>query len=135
MIVVDTNVIAYLLITGDETEAARAALMSDAEWAAPMSWRSEFRNVLASYIRRRHLTVAEAIIVQHTAEEIVEGREYAVDSGEVLMLAAESGRSAYDCEFVALARALNVPFVTSDRQLFASFPDVAVALRTLTDGT
>lgn len=128
MIVVDTNVIAYLLLSGDHTEAARAALATDAAWAAPLLWRSEFRNVLALYLRQRHLTLAEALEVQTTAEELLAGREYTVDGEAVLTLAASSGRSAYDCEFVALARALGVPFVTSDRQLLASFPETGVAL-------
>lgn len=128
MIVVDTNVIAYLFVPGDHTEAARATLVADAAWAAPLLWRSEFRNVLALYLRQRHLTLTAALDVQAAAEELLAGREYAVESEAVLRLAATSGRSAYDCEFVALARALVVPFVTSDRQLLASFPETAVAL-------
>lgn len=128
MIVTDTNVIAYLFLPGDYTEAARAALVADPAWAAPLLWRSEFRNVLALYLRQRHLTLAAALDLQLAAEEFLAGREYAVDSEAVLTLAAASGRSAYDCEFIALARALAVPFVTSDRQLLASFPETAVAL-------
>lgn len=130
MIVVDTNVVAYLLIPGDHTEAARATLMRDAAWAAPTLWRSEFRNVLALYMRKRHMTLQQALEVQHTAEDLLAGREYAVESGPVLEYAAASGRSSYDCEFVALARALEIPLVTSDRQVLASFPDTAVSLTT-----
>jgi len=47
----------------------------------------------------------------------------------VLTLAHESGRSAYDCEFVAVAIALGVPLITSDRQLVSTFPRVAVDVR------
>jgi predicted nucleic acid-binding protein len=47
------------------------------------------------------------------------------DSGEVLRLASASGCTAYDCEFVALALALEAPLVTSDRELLAAFPAVA----------
>src|SRR5436190_18347548 len=50
------------------------------------------------------------------------GREYQVESSVVLKLAATSGRSAYACEFVALARALEVRLVTSDQEVLASFP-------------
>lgn len=134
MIVVDTNVIAYLLLPGDYTEAARAALATDAAWAAPLLWRSELRNVLAMYLRQRHLTLAAAVEVQAAAEELLAGREYAVESGAVLALAAASGRSAHDCEFVALAQALGVPVVTSDRKLLSSFPETAVALSAFAAG-
>jgi predicted nucleic acid-binding protein len=128
MIVVDTNVIAYLMLPGEHTQAARHLLATDPSWCAPLLWRSELRNVLALYVRQRHLTVEEACELQTASEALLDGREYAVRSDDVLSLAAESGRSAYDCEFVALARSLGVPLVTSDRQLLASFPETAVPL-------
>ena len=129
MIVVDTNVVAYLLIPGQHTASARSTLTRDASWAAPLLWRSEFRNVLAVYLRQRHLPLAKALELQDAAESLVAGREYAVESRDVLTLARESGRSAYDCEFVAVAIALGVPLITSDRQLVSTFPRVAVDVR------
>lgn len=129
MVVVDTNVIAYLLIPGQYTDAARAALARDAEWAAPMLWRSEFRNVLALYIRKGELSLRQATALQEAAEELLTGREHLVASSEVLTLASTSGRSADDCEFIAVARRLSQRLVTSDRPLLASFPDDTVALR------
>ena len=128
MIVVDTNVVAYLLIRGQHTPAARATLARDPEWAAPLLWRSEFRNVLALYRRRRELSLRQAVALQEGAEELLAGREYGVVSSEVLALADKSGRSAYDCEFIAVARRLSLKLVTSDRPLLASFPDDTLAL-------
>lgn len=129
MIVADTNLVAYLLLPGDQTAAARAAFARDPAWAAPLLWRSEFRNLLALYLRQGYLTLPKAIEIQRAAEELFAGREYAVSSEQVLPLAAKSGRSAYDCEFVAVALALSVPLVTSDAQILASFPEVALDLR------
>jgi len=45
---------------------------------------------------------------------------------EVFRLALESGCSAYDCEFVAVALDLEIPFVTADRQVLRAFPTLAV---------
>lgn len=128
MIVVDTNVIAYLLIPGAHSAKARDVFVRDAGWAAPALWRSELRNVLALYLRQGHLSMTQAIEVQETAEEVMAGREYAVESRSVLELASSSGRSACDCEFVALARALGVPLVTSDTRVCRSFPAIATSL-------
>jgi len=61
MIVVDTNVIAYLMIPGDYTAQARAALWKDPQWAAPLLWRSEFNNVLALYMRHEEFSCGKAV--------------------------------------------------------------------------
>ena len=128
MIVVDTDVIAYLLIPGQHTAAARTTLARDPEWAAPLLWRSELRNVLTLYLRKGELSLRQATTLQDTAEELLLSREHHVASHAVLALAKTSGRSAYDCEFIVTARHLNVKLVTSDRSLLASFPEDAVAL-------
>ena len=129
VIVVDSNVIAYLYLPERErTTAAQRVLARDPTWAAPALWRSEVRNVLALYARQSRITLAEATTAQRRAEALLAGREYGVDSAQVLALAAESGRSAYDCEFVAVAQALGVRLVSNDRQLVASFPEVAISL-------
>lgn len=47
MIVVDSNVIAYLYLQGEHTAAAERLLLHEPDWAAPALWRSEFRNILA----------------------------------------------------------------------------------------
>lgn len=47
MIVIDSNVLAYLYLPGEFTDAAESLLTSEPEWAVPMFWRTEFRNTLA----------------------------------------------------------------------------------------
>jgi predicted nucleic acid-binding protein len=49
----------------------------------------------------------------------------------VLQLAAASRCTAYDCEYVALAYALDVPLVTVDRQILSHFPERAIALNAM----
>ncbi len=128
MIVVDTNVVAYLLLESERTAQAERALALDPEWTAPLLWRSELRNVLATQVRGGLLAAGEARRLQAEAERLLAGGEYGVASADVLELAAASGCSAYDCEFVALARDLGVPLVTVDRDLLAAFPDRTVPL-------
>ena len=130
MIVVDTNVIAYLFMPGDHTASARRALERDPAWAAPLLWRSELRNVLAVTLRRGHLVLADALDIMDAATTLMAGGEYAVPSPAVLQLVARSSCSAYDCEFVTLAQELGVPLVTGDRAILTDFAASAVALET-----
>jgi predicted nucleic acid-binding protein len=60
--------------------------------------------------------------------------EYEVASEQVIRLATQSGCSAYDCEFVALAMDLNAPLVTVDKKILARFPDVAISLDEFVSG-
>lgn len=122
MIVVDTNVVAYLYLPGDRTAATEALREREPEWAAPVLWRSEMRNLLATQVRAGRLTLDVASSIQVEAERLLRGREFEVDSAEVLRLSVESGCSAYDAEFVALADYLDVPLVSADRRLVDRFP-------------
>jgi predicted nucleic acid-binding protein len=128
MIVVDSNVVAYLYLPSEFTADAEKLLKKDAEWAAPLLWRSELRNILALYMRKKLLDFERAFQIQREAEALLGEHEYDVDSFEVLTLARDSGCTAYDCEFVALAKRLGVRLVTADAALHKAFPEVAVAL-------
>lgn len=128
MIVVDSNILAYLYLPGDRTAAAEALLEQDPEWAAPVLWRSEFRNILAGYMRRKTITFDQALALQSEAENLLSGSEFEVDPGSVLALVRDSGCSAYGCEFVALAIKLDTRLVTVDKKLLREFPARAVAL-------
>lgn len=128
MIVVDTNVIAYLYLPGVHTAKAEALLGEDPDWAAPLLWRSEFCNILAGYLRRGMITLQEARDLQREAESLMSGNEHEVDSARVLELVHGSDCSAYDCEFVALAMTLGIPLVSMDAKLLKAFPGHAVAL-------
>jgi predicted nucleic acid-binding protein len=135
VIAVDTNVLAYLLIPGIFTPQAEKAFRRDPEWAAPLLWRSEFRNVLMAYVRRGEMSVNQAGMLAATAENLMQGGEYTLPSDSILELAASSGCSAYDCEFVVLAETLEIPLVTSDQRILRAFPTLAVSLDSYVSGT
>lgn len=128
MIVVDTKIIVYLYLTGEHSIQAEQAAFKDTLWVAPLLWRSEFRNVLTLYVRKKFLRLEEAGQIMDRALHLMQGREYETSSHSILALAASSVCSAYDCEFVVLAQDLDVPLVTVDRQVLGQFPEVAVSL-------
>ncbi|HUG27145.1 MAG TPA: type II toxin-antitoxin system VapC family toxin [Gemmatimonadales bacterium] len=127
MIVADVNLVAHLLLGGPESGTARRVIEKDAEWVAPLLWRSEFRSVLTMAMRHRQMELAAALEANALAERLFGGREYVVTGDQVLRLVPDSPCSAYDLEYVALADQLCVPLITSDRQVLRSFPRLAVA--------
>jgi predicted nucleic acid-binding protein len=122
VIVVDVNVLAYLLIPGKYTKAAEQLLEADPTWVVPRLWRSELRNVLANYLRAKQMDLADATLIYQRAEELVGAEEYEVETTHVLRLCVESKCSAYDCEYIALAEFLDIKLVTKDAKLARAFP-------------
>ena len=123
MIVVDTNIIAYFYIKGDNSALVEKLAQLEPHWVAPVLWRSEFRNVLALYIRQSKLNVSQAIWLMENAVNQMAGNEFDVPTYKILTLVAQSSCSAYDCEFVALAQILSTVLVTMDKRILRSFPD------------
>lgn len=131
MIVVDTNVIAYLYIEGDFTGQARTIYQRDSVWAAPYLWRSEFRNILTVYLRRKILTLIECQNHIDSATKLLQNNEFELDSGDILKLADSCSLSAYDCEYIVLARQLSLKLVTNDQKMIGEFPQDTIDLKTV----
>lgn len=127
-VVVDTNVIAYYWLPGEHTENAVALRRMTDDWFVPRLWRSEFRNVLARYLRARIIGLDQARALIRSAEAELVDCEHEVDSTAVMDLVAASACSAYDCEFVALAMQMGIPLVTENAALLRAFPDIAMTM-------
>ena len=130
MIVVDTNVIHYCWVRGQNTEIAQAVRQKDPEWHAPILWHSELRNVLTAYLRRGLLTRGQIIGILGIADQALAEREHILSDDLVLDIVASSALTAYDAEFVALATALSVPLVTADKGVLKAFPNRALTMET-----
>ena len=128
MIVTDAALITWFAVRDVNSELADAVCEADPVWVAPLLWRSEVRSALVNYVQHAGMSLESALLALQTAEEIIGGREYRVSSEQVLELAAQSRCTAYDCEYVALARELEVPLVTADKEILKAFPKIAVSL-------
>lgn len=129
MIVVDTNVIAYYWLRGEFTDVAHRIRLRDPDWHVPVLWRSEMRSILAGHLRRGAIDEDLSRACMAVAEGDLVGHEHHVSSEDVLRLVTRSNLSAYDCEFVALAKALGRPLVTEDRAILKAFPDLAISMK------
>lgn len=123
MIVVDTNVISYLLIEGDKTSSAQELWSRDSDWRVPTLWRHEFLNVLATLGKAGGLDLDDAQEIWHMGLDFFSRCEEEANPVAALRLAVQTGISAYDAQYVALARHLDVPLVTEDRPLRTRVPE------------
>lgn len=126
MIVADSNLIAYLLIPGEKSLLAESIFLKDSEWAVPLLCRSEIRNIVTLYMRQQQMTLTQAKATLEKAELVWKEREFAIPTGEILELTSQYKVSAYDAEFVVLAKMLNIPLLTFDQPLRRIFPMIAV---------
>jgi len=125
---VDTNVVAYLLIHGDHTEAARQLRSRDADWRSEAFLLVEFANVLASSIATKRMTLSVAADVLANAVALFDGKLGRVSHVGVLKMAARHRVSAYDARFLALASQIGARLVTEDDRLRTAAPALTQSL-------
>ena len=129
MIVVDVNVVAYLLIAGDKTALAQQAWAKDPQWRVPTLWRHELLNVLAAYVRSGGATADDAVAIWRQSIALLGSEEEQPSMEQALLLAAEHQISAYDAQYVALALTHRLPLVSEDRELQRKFPELVLSLQ------
>jgi predicted nucleic acid-binding protein len=126
MIVVDANVIAYLLMLGKRSEAMDRLQDFDFEWVAPRLWLDEFLNVLCTYQRNGGIGSDQAVELLDDALALMEGNAYEVPPERVLTVARAPGCSGYDSQYIALAEDLGLRLYTCDQRILQKCPAVAV---------
>lgn len=119
MIVVDAVTTVHLVVEGKDTGLVEEVLRSDATWIAPPHWRSECLSAINKYRRRGDFDEDGAALRFAKANERVRIEGYA-PAKEVLALSTRTGCSIYDCEYAALAKRRDVPFVTFDTPVIAA---------------
>jgi predicted nucleic acid-binding protein len=122
MLLVDTNIVAYLLIDGDYTDGAQQLRLRDSDWRSEAFLLVEFTNVLASSIARKRMTLSSAEDFLAKAAALFDGKLGRIPHASVLAIAARYRVSAYDGRFLALADHLGSRLVTEDARLRAAAP-------------
>jgi len=126
MIVVDANLIGNLLIKSDHSPLAVQVFEKDPDWYAPILWQSEVRSIVTSYFRHHRLTLDKGYQIMDEAHGLMTDHERFVSSNLVLEFVGTSRCTSYDCEYVALAKDMNLTLVTFDKQVVGAFPGTAV---------
>ncbi|HBO44126.1 MAG TPA: PIN domain nuclease [Planctomycetaceae bacterium] len=117
-IVVDASVVAAAFFPEPHAKAARALLVSEAPLHAPDLVYPEVANVIWKRHGRGEISGSEAddllSDVMGLPLEITPSDQVL---GAALELAMRTGRTVYDCLYVALAIRLNVKMVSGDKRL------------------
>ena len=128
MVLVDTNVLAYLFLDGPYTDDARRLFAADSDWRSDRYVLVELTNVLRMAMRVRDLPLADAVTTLHRSRDVIEQGLVDVPHEEALRTSASLGVSAYDARFLAAARALGVKLVTEDARLRRAAPELTQSL-------
>ena len=128
MVPIDTNIVAYLLIEGDHTEAAQDLHRIDPDWRSEAFLLVEFTNVLASYLATKRTTVVIAQESLANAIDLLDGKLARIPHPKVLTMSDRYRVSAYDARFLALAEQLGRRLVTEDSKLRAAAPTLTQSL-------
>ena len=128
LIVVDTNIIAYLLIQGEQTPKAQLLLNRMPEWSAPSFWRIEFLNVLMNYSHYQKLPPMDVRRIWKASFRLSHLREESVEADQALDLAIKYKISGYDALFVSLAQSLQTVCLTQDKALRKAVPHLTASM-------
>ncbi len=132
MIVVDASVAALWFLPQALSDRAGELLASDEELVGPPLLRLEVGSAVLRAMRRREITTEEARhaveVMLPAAVRFAPGVE---ESEEPFLIAQEFGGSIYDAVYVALARPLQAPLSTNDRELAKIARTAGVAVRRL----
>jgi predicted nucleic acid-binding protein len=132
--VVDTNVIAYLLLgTEAFAQESRTCFERVTTPLAPAHWEAELANVVWMAVKARVLPAADGPARLALARRLgIESIATSTLSQGALLRAIESGVSVYDTLFVELAARSSCPMATFDTAVLKAFPDIACRPRDLT---
>lgn len=135
-VVVDTNVVAYLLLgTHNFVDEARACLDTVSNPIAPAHWEAELANVIWMAVRSGVLPPEEGLVRLGLARRLgIESVMTATLCQGALLRSVASGVAVYDTLFVELAWRTGCPLLTFDKAVIKAFPDIAIRPRDLAEG-
>jgi len=128
MLIVDTNIVAFLLVQGEKTAQARELWTNDPDWRAPRLLFFELANVFCQLVKRQALTLQDGSAGLESAVNLVRPLDSEPAFTRVLAIAVKLRLSAYDAAYLAAAEALGAPLVTENTRLLRAAPEIARSL-------
>lgn len=126
-VVVDSNVVAYLLLGTMPRASEIMKILGHCEKIfAPDLWRSEIANVMWMAVRTGSITLGHALTCLDNGDALITNT-VRVSSlwGHALRLSIEHDHPPYDTIYVALADMGKTTLLTYDKKLLRKFPGAA----------
>jgi predicted nucleic acid-binding protein len=128
VLVVDANIVAYLLVEGEKMAQARALWATDSDWRAPRLLFYELVNVFSQLLKRKALSLQAASSGLGSSLDLIRLLDADPPAARILEIASKLGLSAYDASYLAAAEILRAPLVTEDARLLRAAPEIARSL-------
>jgi predicted nucleic acid-binding protein len=128
MLVVDANIVAYLLVEGEKTAQARGLWATDHDWHAPRLLFYELASVFAQLLKRRALSPEAASSGLESVLGLVRLLDADPPAARILEIASTLSLSAYDASYLATAEIVRAPLVTEDARLLRAAPEITRSL-------
>lgn len=128
MLVADNTLLCHFFLRSDLEDLARQVRDKDGDWIVPHLWKSEFANAIV----KAHWACPDPLELYYRAWDsacaVMEPCERPVDFHETVRLGTEHHISAYDAQYVYLARKFAIPLITEDSRLHRAFPTIAMSM-------
>ena len=123
-LVVDSSVAAKWLVAEEHSGSAHRVLDQGNELHAPHFFLLEMHNIICKWIRRGDISRGKGSRMRGAVRELpleIHASGPLVDPAYAI--ANRTGRSLYDCLYIALAERLGCRVVTADRRLYDGLAD------------
>lgn len=117
-LVLDASILVKLFVAEEHSETSERVVNQAIELLAPDLLWAEVASVMWKKVNRKQLSSADAVAIYG---DMLRFPITTCGNGELaasaLALAIQTGRSVYDCLYLALAIRENIPFLTGDERL------------------
>jgi predicted nucleic acid-binding protein len=121
VLVVDASVVAAAFFREPITKASKSVLTSGRELHAPELILSEVTNVVWKRLSRGDISQEEAEELAHDLLSLpISCKSTRTLVEPALSLSTQTGRTVYDCLYLALAIEMECPLITGDKRFFNS---------------
>ncbi|MBN1630417.1 MAG: type II toxin-antitoxin system VapC family toxin [Thermoleophilia bacterium] len=96
MLVVDANIVVYLLTQNERTAQARALWATDRDWRAPRLLFYELASVFSQLVKRRAMSLEAAVAGLESGAALVRLLDREPSAGRILEISTKLRLSAYD---------------------------------------